>query len=885
MRNKYNAFISYKHGAGTGYAVPLKRAIQRYAKFFLSPSRKIFRDEEYLKPGIDLPAMIRTSLENAEFFILLASPEAAKSQWVEDEIHEWCSKPARISNLIIVLTAGDISVDINVKAIDWKNTSALPRLLKDYLTSVPLYVDLSWSQSPSQFNLQDPRFKNAVNAIVAKIDNRDPHAMLGVQMDAFRRNRRLTVAFGALIILLAVLAGIGAWMTSITNTKLISSNRDLDASYTAALSESMVARDPTIAYRLAERAHSLKPTFSSTKTLFQVYNSNALFYSHMYRDVRDADLHPSGERALIISGVYYPQVVQVISLRDNNSVILETGDKEINGGRFVLTGSHVLTWASDGLFSLYRLDGSKVAEIETSMDELSTISFDVGRDTVVGGAFGNVHIWELGKQKHLKVDVSISEDEEIFAHSGRLTVICSPTEREFAEYRYSENAVRVWGFDGIRKYKLESDCCVSGIKYSPDGTLIVVSTGKSASIWKAGKKLATITSHVRDIYSLEFTRDGRFLITTSLDGKSLLHAVDRFLDSIEAPARKLAKSDRVSDVVSGSTNSDLVAFARRNGVISIYDLTGVVQHQLVGHKAGDEANRSLERLIWSEHDKIVMTVAREDLTARIWSMNTGRFRLLRNSESKRYGNIEFSRDQETVAAYVASKQGHYVELLDLNGKLIRTLSGHQSFIRTTLFGDEDVIVTHSNDRIQIWDRGSDPIVIEASPVGYFTGELKFGNSDSTLILIDNIGQGDIQGAWTIQGEPIELSTPPNFAENSDNVNLEDGTLGGIEWMRLEGGWGYVVYDNSKGDQTFVKTELGAAYVVNSELNKFNYACAQGEHGVELFLFDAARILKLLGRLHVNREIWPLDEEEQKRLGVGQLSRDNKSFQRAAQFGR
>ncbi len=68
---KYKAFISYKHQSSTAFAVNLELALKDYAKPFLQPPLSIFRDEKYLKPGVDLPRKIRAALAQSECFIYL----------------------------------------------------------------------------------------------------------------------------------------------------------------------------------------------------------------------------------------------------------------------------------------------------------------------------------------------------------------------------------------------------------------------------------------------------------------------------------------------------------------------------------------------------------------------------------------------------------------------------------------------------------------------------------------------------------------------------------------------------------------------------------------------------------------------------------------------
>lgn len=133
----YKAFISYKHVTSTSFAEPIEAALKAYAKPLLSRPIKIFRDEKHLAPGIDLPTLIKEALDASEFLILLASPEAAKSQWVHDELDHWCSVHGRSQNLIVVLLDGQIVVDQKTKRIDCAKTDALPPSISAPSLAVP----------------------------------------------------------------------------------------------------------------------------------------------------------------------------------------------------------------------------------------------------------------------------------------------------------------------------------------------------------------------------------------------------------------------------------------------------------------------------------------------------------------------------------------------------------------------------------------------------------------------------------------------------------------------------------------------------------------------------------------------------------------------------
>src|SRR5688572_5747825 len=123
---KFKAFISYKHVKSTRFAERLELAVKAYAKPLYRPPMAIFRDEKHLRAGGDLPELIRSALEASEFLVFLASPEAAASSWVRDELSYWCADAGRRRRLIVVLTHGTIATDPVTKGIDWARTDALP---------------------------------------------------------------------------------------------------------------------------------------------------------------------------------------------------------------------------------------------------------------------------------------------------------------------------------------------------------------------------------------------------------------------------------------------------------------------------------------------------------------------------------------------------------------------------------------------------------------------------------------------------------------------------------------------------------------------------------------------------------------------------------------
>ena len=92
---KYKAFISYSHKDKSfarwvhksieNYKIP-KSLREKYPNLPKDLKRSIFRDEEELPTSASLPDNLSNALESSELIIVICSPDAVKSHWVDKEI-------------------------------------------------------------------------------------------------------------------------------------------------------------------------------------------------------------------------------------------------------------------------------------------------------------------------------------------------------------------------------------------------------------------------------------------------------------------------------------------------------------------------------------------------------------------------------------------------------------------------------------------------------------------------------------------------------------------------------------------------------------------------------------------------------------------------------
>src|SRR3984957_1137705 len=107
----YDAFISYSHLKDKPIATALQSVIQKLGKpWYRRRALWVFRDDTSLSATPHLWPMIEKALGQSGHFLLLASPEAAASKWVNKEVTYWLEHNL-IDTLLIGLTDGEARWD------------------------------------------------------------------------------------------------------------------------------------------------------------------------------------------------------------------------------------------------------------------------------------------------------------------------------------------------------------------------------------------------------------------------------------------------------------------------------------------------------------------------------------------------------------------------------------------------------------------------------------------------------------------------------------------------------------------------------------------------------------------------------------------------------
>jgi tetratricopeptide (TPR) repeat protein len=202
----YDAFISYSHAKDRAIAAALQSVVQTLGKpWYRRRALRVFRDDTSLSATPGLWPSIEAALARSRYLILLASPEAAASPWVDKEVATWLATKGG-DTLLIALTDGDIFWDNAAGDFRWRGERPLPAALKGGFANEPKWVDLrAYREGASP---RDTRFLELGADLAATVRGMPKEDLLSQEVR--QQRRALTLAWSA-VGLLVVLAGAAGW--------------------------------------------------------------------------------------------------------------------------------------------------------------------------------------------------------------------------------------------------------------------------------------------------------------------------------------------------------------------------------------------------------------------------------------------------------------------------------------------------------------------------------------------------------------------------------------------------------------------------------------------------------------------------------------------------
>ncbi len=207
---KYKAFISYSHAVDGALAPALQRALYLFNKpWYRRRAIRVFRDRTTLSATPALWQAIENALNESEYFLLLASPAAAGSEWVGREV-EWWVMNRSTKSMLILLTEGELAWDRHASDFDWYSTTSLARRDSKMFNEEPLWVDLRWARRESELSLRHVQFRGAVLDIAEPLYGKPKDELDGDDVRTHRRTVKIAWIAGLMLLVFSAIALLSA---------------------------------------------------------------------------------------------------------------------------------------------------------------------------------------------------------------------------------------------------------------------------------------------------------------------------------------------------------------------------------------------------------------------------------------------------------------------------------------------------------------------------------------------------------------------------------------------------------------------------------------------------------------------------------------------------
>lgn len=601
---KYKAFISYSHAADGKLAPALQSALHRFAKpWYRLRAMRIFRDKTSLAMTPELWPSIEKALTESEYFLLLASPQAAQSQWVQQEV-DWWLQHRSANTLFIVITDGDVFWDCSAGDFDWNKTTALTTHLKTRFKNEPLYVDLRWARSEEKLSLRHLQFRATILDIAAPLHGKAKDELDGEDVREYRKAKGLAwTAFG-LILSFAVTA---VWQALVAREQRDEAKQQRDvavARQLAAQSTSILTQLPDelpLSVLLAIESTRYALSFEGNQALrsgLSILPSVVAAYPYEGPDANRARI-----RALVLSANgnlaavgREDGIAEVLDMREGKAIVSLLPEENAE----VASSSQVggMTFKASGV-------DAEVTALAFSPD---------GRILITGSNDKTARIWE------------VSSGRELFRliHEGGVASVAFNPAGTYVAAGSKDGTARIASLDqGREVMTFTGQAEIRKVLFSPSGTFLAgISTDGNVSLWDmATGQVHRAWSRGETGLGLAFSPDGKKLATASGNVASVWDVEtgeELFYCTHETSAAEGVAS-WIWDVAF-SPDGEYIATAGRDGTARVWNLTIRQEVVRLKHAAPVEA-------VAFSPDSATLSTASFDGTARLWDFLSGRERL------------------------------------------------------------------------------------------------------------------------------------------------------------------------------------------------------------------------------------------------------------------
>lgn len=649
----YDAFLSYTR-ADRVLVAAIQKALKRIGR---RPGQlralRVFRDDTDLEVSPDLWDKLAEHLDRARYLIVVLSPAAAQSTWVNREVAHWLARKGP-EHLMMVLADGKLKWSAELECFDpTRSTAALPVLATPgALPGHPIFIDVS---DDAPWDLNAPVFREKVTALAAPIHGKPKDQLASDDLRERRRFRQLRAAAFAALALLTVVSVVTAFIAVGQRRSALDQRNAAIATRLNAEAQAMLAGarpgGDVRAFQQLLAARTLAPPDEGALLSAVAEHTTTTKVVDMGERVFTVAASPRNDRLAIVGG---NGLAQLWDLQRHNVIReLDGHEGNVRGAEFSPNGTVLVTadaetvhlWdPEDGaLIRQFSTGGKRVMHLTVSPDGklLATADIDktvrlfalpegapVGEplrghdDGVVSAAFspdntrlasaavdGTVRLWDVDTRTELVEPFVTNRADQMnsvaFDPSGRMLVA-------------GDNNGNIWRLNPVTLRAVGDPVAgapafTGRIVFSPNGDRFVTAfSDGTVRLWNTETFRPTgglLVGHRNVVTGATFSPDGRHVITGSNDGSLRIWDTGAVLDQ---------HTDRVLTVAYSPKGTQLTT-AGADGTVRRWDAaTGQpMGAPMTGHAA------KVTSVAYSP-DGLRIASGGADHTVRLWAAHTGR---------------------------------------------------------------------------------------------------------------------------------------------------------------------------------------------------------------------------------------------------------------------
>jgi WD40 repeat protein len=232
------------------------------------------------------------------------------------------------------------------------------------------------------------------------------------------------------------------------------------------------------------------------------------------------------------------------------------------------------------------------------------------------------------------------------------------------------------------------------VKTSSDGLIATGSNDQSVKIWRQDGTLLHTLQHTATVHTLDFSPDGAYLVSSSLDGRI-------YLWSREGQLIKRFQGHNVAIWdVAVSPDGEQIASAGEDNIICLWNKAGVLQQILSGHTGA----------VWGldfSSDGSLLVSSSQDRTVKLWTREGQLINTFRGHDAPVW-DVKFALLQTVEgtkrSTIVSASADQTIKLWRLDGTLLKTLKGHTGEVLEVAVRDDGgaIASTGSDQTINLW---------------------------------------------------------------------------------------------------------------------------------------------------------------------------------------